>query len=127
MTLTIDPMTIWGSQGFASRDAWLDDIHAKEAARVAAIRNNPLAIVVQDAEGTWHLRDDADQYIPYRTQFAWFLCGTKDEDDNINSIEAVDVALSLTTFSQVCQKCAAPGSQARQAVAPDWLLEVPGE
>jgi len=91
---------------------------AEEAARKDAIRNNPLAWAVLDTNGVWHLRDDADQYVPDRSQFAWFLCGTHDDDDPIRCIEDRKFAMDLT-LEPICQDC-----KGALAVAPEWLLEV---
>lgn len=59
----------------------------------------PFAIVVQDQDGAWHLRDER-AWVPNAT-FAWYAC---DHDEQpVHIVEAVDIALAIT--GPRCPQC----------------------
>lgn len=71
-------------------------------------------VAVRDLEGTWHLRDNGDTYIDPRAvaDFAWFACGTKDDDDPINGIEATSTVPELSMSDDRCAACFPAGVMA---------------
>jgi len=93
----------------------------------------------------WHLRDDADQYIPLRGQFAWVKCDEDGPENCIHGVEAVATDSTIPAGEGLCWTCwpsywdsprvrldaeeldrkvaAALSTMVAARMAPDWLLE----